>query len=121
MIKAHPLKSLHVFFLLCFLTYGTVQLVKIEQLSLTSFILNHLNDLMIVPIVLTAALNVVWLIKKDRSIRLGPISIFSIICLYSVYFEWYLPRHMARYTADWYDVLCYTAGGGILYILQKLP
>ena len=71
--------------------------------------------------VLTLSLNAVWILKKDRSIRLGWISILSIFLMYSFVFEYFLPQTMSRYTADWYDVLCYFMGAIIFYFLQKLP
>lgn len=71
--------------------------------------------------VLTLSLNVVWILKKDRSIRLGWFSILSIVLMYSLIFEYYLPQNMSRYTADWYDVLCYLAGAVIFLFLQRLP
>lgn len=116
-----PCKILHAFVVVCVLVYGAVQYLKFYDLTGNKFILHHLNDLMILPIALTAALNVVWLLKKDQSIRLGLLTIICAFALYSIYFEYYLPNHMERYTADIYDVLCYAVGAGIFYALQKLP
>ncbi len=116
-----PCKTLHAFILACFLVYGFVLATKTFNFTENSFILYHLNDLIIVPMVLTLSLNVVWILKKDRSIRLGWISILSIFLMYSLIFEYYLPQTMSRYTADWYDILCYFIGSVIFIILQKLP
>ncbi|WP_157111361.1 hypothetical protein [Nonlabens spongiae] len=114
-------KTLHLFSLACIFMYGFVLLAKYFDLTYNTFILYHLNDLMIVPMVLTLSLNAVWIVKNDRSIRLGWFSILSIFLMYSLIFEYYLPQTMSRYTADWYDVLCYFMGAIIFYFLQKLP
>ena len=116
-----PCKILHLFALACVILYGFVLLAKYFDFTKNNFILYHLNDLMIVPMVLTLSLNAVWILKKDRSIRLGWISILSIFLMYSFVFEYFLPQTMSRYTADWYDVLCYFMGAIIFYFLQKLP
>ncbi|MGB5982052.1 MAG: hypothetical protein WBG46_07890 [Nonlabens sp.] len=116
-----PCKLLHLYALLSIHIYAFVQIAKHQNLTDNSFILFYLNDLLIIPLVLTAALNVVWLIKKNKTIQLGILSIFSVFALYSYYFEYYLPEHTERYTADIYDIVCYGIGSVVFYILQRLP
>ncbi|GAK93556.1 hypothetical protein JCM19298_2275 [Nonlabens ulvanivorans] len=85
------------------------------------FVYNHLNDLVVIPIVATIGLHVIWMVKKNRQLRVGTISLLSLVILYSVYFEYYLPLNNARYTSDFWDIVCYAAGALIFYIAQKLP
>jgi hypothetical protein len=71
--------------------------------------------------VATLCLHGVWLVKKDKAIRLNLFSIFSLVAMYSIYFEYYLPQQSHRYTGDVLDVVCYICGGIVFYLLQKMP
>lgn len=71
--------------------------------------------------VATLCLHGVWLIKKDKTIRLDIFTILSLVALFSIYFEYYLPKQSYRYTGDIWDVVCYGLGGIIFYLLQKRP
>ena len=120
-IRHFPCKILHVYVLITVLIYLMVQYLKYYDLTDNAFILYYLNDLIIMPLVLTSGLNTVWLIKNDKNIRLSVWVVFSVFAFYAFYFEYYLPEHNERYTADLYDVLCYGIGSVIFYFLQKLP
>lgn len=113
------LKKLHSYVFGSFLIFLMVYGLQVSTDSVPDFISFYLNDFLIIPIVGLVALHVVWFVKQDRSIRLNIATILSLVILFSVYFEWYLPKYSSRYTADVWDVLCYLAGGGVLYILQK--
>ncbi len=115
-----PLKTLHIFILVFVITYGIVLLLKLYDYLAVPFIYNHLNDILVIPIVATACLHVVWWIKKDHSLRLGIVSLLSLVLLYSLYFECYLPEKMDRYTGDLWDVVCYGVGAVLFYGLQKI-
>ena len=63
----------------------------------------------------------IWAIKKDRTIRLNIFTIISLVALFSLYFEFYLPKQSTRYTGDLWDVVCYFLGGMLFYFLQNIP
>lgn len=116
----YPLKWLHIYagwsFVIFFIVFG---LEKYTQ-TIPEIVTFYLNDFLIIPMVGLACLHGVWFLKKDYSIRLNVFMIVSLAVLFSVYFEWYLPKVSERYTADFWDVICYAAGGVVFHFLQKL-
>lgn len=120
MMKQLPLRLLHAYVLLSFGAFLTVQSLKFLSISGPNWIFHHLNDFLLIPMVATLGLHVVWLLKKDRTIRLNGFTILSLVVLFSVVFEYYLPQQDARYTADVWDVVCYSLGGLVFYMLQKM-
>lgn len=119
-MNSFPLKWLHRYFLLSLLIFGMVQLLKYFSISAPNWIFFYLNDFLTIPIVATICLHAAWFLKKDKSIRLNIFTIASLVILYSVYFEAYLPSVSVRYTADFWDVVCYFLGGLVFWVLQKL-
>jgi di/tricarboxylate transporter len=115
-----PLKILHGYVLLSLLAFVTVQFLKFNSFSNPRWIFQHLNDFLTIPIVATICLHVIWAIQKDRTIRLSIITIFSLVVLFSLYFEYYLPRQSHRYTADTWDIFCYFLGGIVFYFFQRI-
>ena len=101
------------------LTAATVYLLKHYGWYLPQMVNNYLNDLLVIPIVLACCLICVrYLIHPDTKLSAFPI--ISIVFLYSIYFEYYLPLHNSRYTADVIDCILYGAGGTLFYFWQKL-
>ncbi len=97
----------------------TVYLLQFTDYKLPTLLQNHLNDLLIIPIVLWIALTVLRTLLLSQNIRI-PLSYIVIIVIgYSFYFEYYLPIVNARYTADPWDVICYILGGVFFYFWQK--
>lgn len=120
LMKSFPLKWLHGYFFLSLIVFGGVQLLKYFSISAPDWIFFYLNDFLTIPIVATVCLHVVWFLKRDQSIRLNPFTIASLVILYSIYFEVYLPSVSTRYTADVWDVFWYSIGGIVFWLLQKL-
>lgn len=118
-MKKPPLIWLQAYFVLSLLIFGMVQLLKYFSADAPDWVFFYLNDFITIPLVLTVCLYGIRFLKKDRTIRLGVLSISSMVTLYSIYFEFYLPSISDRYTGDMLDVLCYLAGGIIFYFLQK--
>lgn len=114
-----PLRVLHIYVLLSLMVFLCVQILKHFLVAAPTWIFHYLNDFLVIPMVATAALNVVWLVKGDKNIRLNIFTIFSLVALFSIYFEFYLPMQSHRYTGDIMDVLCYFLGGVVFYFLQK--
>lgn len=114
-----PLKFLHLYVLISLIVFLTVKGFQSSNIPAPDWVFNHLNDFLVIPIVATICLNVVWIIKEDWSIRLDIFTIISLVILFSVAFEYYLPKQSPMYTGDILDVVCYFLGGVVFYLLQK--
>ena len=114
-----PLKTLHFYLLLSLIAFISIQVLKYNFFSNPNWIFNYVNDFLTIPLVATVCLYSVWFIRKDVSIRLNWLTILSLVVLYSFVFEFYLPRQSHRYTADIWDIVCYSLGGLVFYLLQK--
>ncbi len=114
------LKMLHVYVLISLGIFLCVKSLKFFSITGPNWIFHHLNDFLTIPIVATLCLHGVWFIKKDKSIRLDIFTILSLVVLFSIVFEYYLPQQSYRYTGDNWDVACYFLGGLIFYLLQKI-
>lgn len=119
MKRDFPLKILHFYVLFSVMIFLTTGILKMAQVQAPQWVSSYLNDFLVIPIVGLICLRAVWWIKKDTFIRLHGITILSLVILYSVYFELYLPKVYKRYVADVWDVVCYAAGGVIFYVLQR--
>ena len=74
---------------------------------------------LIMPIVLTISLVVLRWSRSDKNYQISIWVILYICGLYSVFYEYILPRIHPRYTADIIDVILYFISGFIFFILQK--
>jgi hypothetical protein len=68
-------------------------------------------DIIAVPIIGNLSLAFYRFILKNESAKLSNWHIALIVLSLSLVFEWYLPKHNLRYTADIWDVLMYVFGG----------
>lgn len=115
-----PLQTLHIYVALSLFIFSVVQSLKIFSVATPIWVFSYVNDFLTIPIVASICLHGVWILKKDKAIRLNGFTIASLVVLYSIYFEYYLPQQSHRYTGDIWDVVCYTLGGFIFYGLQRL-
>lgn len=115
-----PLKWLHLYVLLSLIVFIAVQNLKFFSVPGPNWIFHHLNDFLVIPMVGLACLHGVWFIRQDNTIRMHIFTILSLVALFSIVFEYYLPQQSYRYTADVWDVMCYFIGGLMFYILQKI-
>ena len=86
-------------------------------IRLPVFVNNHLNDLLIVPINLFAV-QLFWGVLTGTTVFLRFSIVASCVLFYSIFFEFILPQFNIRYTADWWDVLCYLFGGLLFWLYQ---
>ena len=98
------------YFIMCIaaLTIYTLQRL---QVSLPFIVNNYGNDLLYLPLVLGAIEFLIRRLKKDSSFNLPLGFVIFLAISYSLYFEYFLPKVNARYTADWIDVFLYFVGG----------
>lgn len=115
-----PLVALHCYVGLSLLIFFGLEAFKTFVIISPNWLTHYLNDFLCIPIVATICLHAVWRVKRNYMLRLKIGSILSLVVLFSVYFELYLPENTSRYTGDLIDVLCYIAGGGVFYGFQKL-
>ncbi|WP_378174888.1 hypothetical protein [Aquimarina sp. SS2-1] len=88
----------------------TIYTLQQLEIHLPAIIENYVNDFLCMPIILHICQFTVRKLKSDPCITL-PFPLIMIVTLgYALYFEWYLPKHTIRYTADWMDVFLYFLG-----------
>ena len=98
----------------------TIYTMQRLNLSLPTIVTNYGNDLLYLPLVLGAIEFLIRRLKRDSSFKLSLGFVIFLACAYSIYFEYYLPKANARYTADWIDVFLYLVGGiGYFFIGNK--
>jgi|SRR5699024_272462 len=115
-----PLIPLQLYTAFSLFIFANVQTLKIFQISAPNWVFSYVNDFLVIPIVCTIVLNFIWWIKPSKAIRLNGFTILSLVLFYSVYFEYYLPQKSEKYIADFWDIVCYSLGGMMVYIIQKL-
>ena len=115
-----PLRTLHIYVASSLLIFAIVQSLKIFSIAAPQWVFSYVNDFLVIPIIATISLHGIWLLKNSKAIRLNGFTIASLVLLYSIYFEYYLPQTSPRYTGDIWDVVCYALGGLVFYVLQRL-
>jgi hypothetical protein len=106
-------------FLFCIITGTTIYFLQFFSISLPPSINNYLNDFLIVPIVLYISLYILKRTRNDSSFFLKIPIVLYVCFLYSIIFEYFLPKYVPRYTKDLIDVMLYFASGAVFYFLQK--
>ena len=81
----------------------------------------YLLDLIAVPILAQIGLWWMRLIKGKRNELLSIWHIAFIVLSLSFVFEFYMPKHQTRYTADVWDILMYFLGGFFFYFVMNKP
>jgi len=110
-----PIKSW--FYLSLWLLFIIHQLLDGLRLS-NSFFRSYLDDLLVVPIVLPFTLVLLRLVFYRKIRFLNIFMTISFVLLLSILFEVILPKENALYTADLWDVFCYTIGGIVFWRYQ---
>lgn len=113
-------KKILTYYFIVSITIGSFIYVS-QKLSvkLPSTINNYVNDFLIIPIVLTVCLFILQKSRNDKSFQISLGVVLYICVLYSILFEFILPKYYVRYTADVLDVVLYFAGGFVFFVLQK--
>ncbi|MEK6492912.1 hypothetical protein [Myroides odoratimimus] len=97
---------------------GAIYTAQRLEVALPSFINNYVNDILSIPLTMAVIL-IILRLWKGSTYQLSPLMIASVVLYYAFYFEYYLPQHTSRYTADLYDIGCYITGGILFYLLQQ--
>ncbi len=112
-------KSVISYFIGSVLIGSCIYLSSVFGIVLPRIIRFYVNDFLIIPMVLTVLL---YTVRKTQNNRHKTISIFNILylcLLYSLIFEFWLPKFQQRYTGDMMDVCLYFLSGILFYFLQK--
>ena len=104
----------------CLLLFLINQGLVLFEVPRPEVISSYLDDLLVMPIILTICLFGTRYVHSDHNLRLSIVSALSVAVLYSFYFEAYLPERSSRYTADWFDVALYFVGALLFYAFQNL-
>jgi hypothetical protein len=84
------------------------------------FLRNHLDDCLLIPAALPPLLYVfrkLGLRRDDSPPSLREVAEWTL--LWSIAFEWAFPRFLHEGVADWRDVLAYTTGGLVSWLLWR--
>jgi hypothetical protein len=104
-------------FTISVLLYAMNRILTGCDLFICPFATNHLNDLLLVPCLLPP-INHILMKTGARQIRTAPrlIEIFICLIIWTIAFEIIAPRLSSGATGDYWDVLCYFAGGIISWL-----
>ncbi|MFN0729888.1 hypothetical protein [Polaribacter gochangensis] len=96
-----------------------IYLCEKSEIVLPKIIRFYVNDFLIIPIVLYISLFVIQRIKGNTKLKLSFRNILYVCAMYSVIFEYWLPKFHPRYTSDLVDVSFYFLGGFVFFYLQE--
>lgn len=112
-------RKLTYYFLFSILAGSAIYGLQQFQIQLPDFIQFHINDFLIIPIVLTICLWVLRWSKNDKNCQISLPIILYLCTLYSILFEYILPNYHSRYTSDIIDTFLYFSNGFLFYKLQN--
>ncbi len=111
-------KELTYYFVFSILLGGCIYGCEKFEILLPKFVRFYVNDFLIIPIVLWISLFVIQKLKGNTNIQLSLLNILYLCVMYSVLFEFWLPKFHPRYTTDYLDVGLYFLSGMVFYFLQ---
>lgn len=111
------MKNYSIFFLSCLILVGFYQLGLHNGIAYPNWMRAYFMDFLCMPIVFGIILYLLRLFQPNFWLSAG--LMLSLTLLYTIYFEVILPPINARYTADWGDAFCYTAGAVAAYFVQQ--
>ncbi len=88
----------------------------------STFLNSYLDDFLAIPIVLGGILVLFRkYIFKTSNYTFSTFQVWSIVLIFSFYFEVLAPMLKPEFTSDWVDVLCYFLGGFVFQLLLNKP
>lgn len=112
-------KTLFYYYLFSILLGTSIYFAAFFEVQLPRFVRFYVNDFLIIPIVLTTSLYLIRYLKNNSEFRLSLTQVIYIAVLYTVIFEYWLPKFHPRYTADYIDVMLYLLSAILFYFMQK--
>lgn len=109
-----------IYIILC-LSFIGYKLVEPSYPSIP-FFHTYFEDILAIPIILKSALIIINnLSRRYIHYKIKGIDVLIILVFFSIYFEWYLPRVDQRFTADVFDILCYSIGAVFFALKMNQP
>ncbi len=88
----------------------------------STFLNSYLDDFLALPIVLGGILVLFRkYIFKTSNYTFSTFQVWSVVLIFSFYFEVLAPMLKPEFTADWVDVLCYSLGGFVFQLVLNKP
>lgn len=112
-------KKITYYFIFSVVIGSSIYAASFFGIDLPNFIQFYINDFLIIPIVLTCCLFLIRKLKRDITFQISLLNILYLSLLYSIIFEYWLPKFHDRYTSDFIDVVLYFLSGMVFYFLQK--
>lgn len=112
-------KGLTYYVCFSFLIGVAIYICEKSEVILPKLVRFYVNDFLIIPIVLFLSLSVIRKLKGNSKLKLSLIHVLYVCVMYSIVFEYWLPKFHPRYTSDIIDVGLYFLGGCVFYIFQK--
>lgn len=79
---------------------------------------SYLDDLVVMPIVLTGATVILRVATRNANFNVDVGMIVLAFFMFTVIFEFILPRFSTEYTSDYLDILCYGIGAVLYYFFR---
>jgi len=112
-------KKLNLFCISSIIVGTLIYTFQYFDIQLPKIINNYVNDFLIIPIVLFTCLLFLRWSRNDKKFVLSLLVILYVCFMYSILFEFVFPKYLARYTADFIDVILYFISGYLFYKLQN--
>lgn len=110
----------NIFISLCLLIYIATKSFDYFDVEQSSFVKNHLADLVCMPLVFYL---IRWIIQRIKPFKkwdeLPIVAILLVTVYWSIYFEYYLPTTNDKYTGDITDVWMYFAGTALYLLISR--
>lgn len=105
-------------FIVSAILFSTHQILIFTDNSFV-FLDSYLDDLVVMPIVLTGATVILRIATRNETFNVDLSMIALTFVMYAVIFEFILPRFSAEYTSDYLDILCYGIGAVLYYFFRE--
>lgn len=107
-------------FLICVFLFVVNQGLERAHIHIP-FLFSYLDDLLVMPIVLTLALAAERAYFRDSHFVLPGTYVAGAVGAFSIFFELLLPPFFPKHTADWLDIVAYTLGAILFQLMLNKP
>jgi hypothetical protein len=104
-------------FIVSALLFSASQMLQFFDVA-PQFVSSYVDDLVVMPIILTLALILLRIASKEMEFELPLTYLLAAFILFAVAFEWWIPPRNPHFTSDWLDVVCY-AFGTLAYAISR--
>lgn len=102
---------------ICLLLFGFHQWAQLNEKS-SPWVDSYVDPILFLPIALGASS---WVIRRIQPLFIWDWRfVFGAWMAASLVFEWWIPSFDNRFTADYWDILCYGLGGIIVCLTERI-